>query len=285
MGFDDDVRQLADLPVFFIGGLPRSGTTWLQKLLNAHPAVLCMGESHFINDLVPKLAGTVGEYSERRAQGVATWAPTVRGPDTAQMLPILRTAFASLSAANLDGKLAEGLVAVGEKTPDNLIHLARLWTVFPQAMFINIIRDPRDGAVSGFARFRSRLPADLDLGAYVAAYSKDWSDRIRNARRLAEERGAGYAEVLYEDLHRQPEPEATRLFRFIGASDDAEIVRAAVDEASFERLSGGRKRGDEDPASHYRRGEVGGWREVLEADTVAAVARSAGPLMEDLGYA
>lgn len=38
---------LKDVPVFFIVGRGKSGTTWLEKTLNSHPEVLCLGEGRF----------------------------------------------------------------------------------------------------------------------------------------------------------------------------------------------------------------------------------------------
>src|SRR5215204_7608017 len=36
-----------EMPVFFVVGLAKSGTTWLMKTLDAHPEVLCKGEGRF----------------------------------------------------------------------------------------------------------------------------------------------------------------------------------------------------------------------------------------------
>lgn len=279
---DAEQRDLSALPVFFVGGLPRSGTTWVQQLLNAHPQVLCLGESHFFNDLVPGLARTVQSYGERRAEGRDTWAPTVRGPDRALLAPLFHAAFVALAQMNLDGRAASALAAIGEKTPDNLMHLPRIWGTFPSARFVNVIRDGRDGAVSAYIRFRAKLPAHMTQLDYARAYAEGWSGRIREARRLGRDRH--YHEVRYEALHADAEAEAGRLFAFLGADSRPEAVRVALATASFEKLSGGRKRGQEDPASHYRRGEVGGWAQALTPAEVAAFEAIAGPLMDELGY-
>ena len=276
-------RRLSSLPMFFVGGLPRSGTTWVQQLLNAHPALVCLGESHFFNDLVPTLTRAVELYGQRRAEGHDTWAPTVRGPDTAMLAPMMHAAFVALVQANLDGRDTAGLVAIGEKTPDNIMSLGRIWRTLPGARFVNVIRDGRDGAVSAYIRFRTKLPADMTQEDYCRAYAEGWSKRIRDARALG--RGRRYHEVRYEALHTDPDDAAGDLFRFLGADGSPESVRAALDAASFERLSGGRKRGQEDSASHYRRGEVGGWAEVLTPAEVEAFETIAGPLMDELGYA
>jgi hypothetical protein len=276
-------RAIGALPVFFVGGLPRSGTTWVQQLLNAHPRVMCMGESHFMNDMVPTLVSAAAGYRKRRAEGRDTWAPTVRGPQGRQLGPMVQMAFAALVHENLDGRSATDLAAVGEKTPDNIMHMKEIWAIFPAARFINVIRDGRDGALSAFIRFRSKLPSDMSRVDYMRAYAEGWTNRIRAAK--AAGKGRAYHEVRYEAMHADPEIEAARLFEFVGADSAPETVRAALDSASFESLSGGRQRGQVDAASHYRRGEVGGWADTLSEAEVEAFEAVAGPLMDELGYA
>ena len=36
-----------DVPIFFVVGAPKSGTTWLRRMLDLHPEVLCHGEGRF----------------------------------------------------------------------------------------------------------------------------------------------------------------------------------------------------------------------------------------------
>lgn len=276
-------QVLSRLPTFFVGGLPRSGTTWVQQLLNAHPQVVCLGESHFFNDFAPALARVAHGYAKRRAEGHNTWAPTVRGPAGDIIKPVQRAAFVALVHENLEGRNPEDLVAIGEKTPDNLMLLHRIWWIFPSARFINVIRDGRDGAVSAYIRFRSKLPESMTQLDYAKAYGQGWAKRIKEAREQA--KGRHYLEVRYEDLHADAEAQSARMFSFLGADSTPEAVRKAIETASFEKLSGGRKRGQEDPASHYRRGEVGGWAEVLTRAEVEAFEAEAGPMMDALGYA
>ena len=276
--------RLATLPVFFVGGLPRSGTTWIQQMLDAHPRLVCLGESHYANDLAPHLRQLLAQYAQRRADKRATWAPTVVGPDDALQAPVMRAAFVALVQANLGGHDPDALVTIGEKTPDNLMRLAQLWSVFPQARFIHVIRDGRDAAVSGFARFRSRLNPAWTRADYVREFAKGWVERIEQARALAGGRDT-YLELHYEAMHTDPVGQAARLFRFLGAPDDPDTVAACLQAASFERLSGGRRRGQIDADSHYRRGEVGGWRDTLSAEEVDAFERIAGTLLDTLGYA
>lgn len=281
--WDAERRAIGALPVFFVGGLPRSGTTWVQQLLNSHPRVMCLGESHFMNDLVPSVLKAMNGYRIRRAEGRDTWAPTVRGPEGRQLAPMVHMAFAALIQANLDGRSAADLVAVGEKTPDNIMHMNKIWSIFPAARFVNVIRDGRDGGLSAFIRFRSKLPPEMTRLDYMRAYAEGWSTRIAGARALGQ--GKAYFEIRYERMHAEPLTEAARLFGFLGADCAPETIQSALDAASFETLSGGRHRGQEDSASHYRRGEVGGWANTLSEAEVEAFETIAGPMMDELGYA
>lgn len=278
--FDALHARLSALPAFFVGGLPRSGTTWVQQLLNSHPEILCVGESRYIDDMVPALYKAMQGFAQRRV--AEPWAPGAKGPAARHMGPVFRAAFASLAVANIGDKDPKRLVTIGEKTPENVVKLDRLWAAFPTAKFIHVIRDPRDGAISGFHRFRSKLPSKLERERYLDVYTNHWNQRLREARKLATEKP--YLEIRYEDLHADTENRAAGLFRFLSGSCDVALVNAAIENASFERLSGGRKPGEEDTASHYRQGLVGGWRDVLSDAEVQIAARNAGPLMAELGY-
>lgn len=58
----------------------------------------------------------------------------------------------------------------------------------------------------------------------------------------------------------------------------------ALDFLSFERLSGGRTRGEEDPTHMFRRGVPGDWRNHLNAKHLEAIRARHGDLVERLGY-
>ncbi len=49
--------------LFFGGGAPRSGTTWLQQILNAHPDISCMGEGLFERHLAGPIDRMMAEWA------------------------------------------------------------------------------------------------------------------------------------------------------------------------------------------------------------------------------
>ena len=75
-----------------------------------------------------------------------------------------------------------------------------------------------------------------------------------------------------------------RLLRFLGAAADEGSVGRCVGAASFERLSKGRARGDEDPSSFFRKGVAGDWRNTFTEQDRRVFEQAAGDLLARLGY-
>jgi hypothetical protein len=61
-------------------------------------------------------------------------------------------------------------------------------------------------------------------------------------------------------------------------------LRHVLDRMSFERLSGGRKKGQENVKSHYRKGQAGDWRNHFNAAHVAAFKEKYNDLLIQTGY-
>ena len=73
-------------------------------------------------------------------------------------------------------------------------------------------------------------------------------------------------------------------FRFPLQALPEPAVSSAVRRKSFERLSGGRKKGEENVESHYRKGKAGDWKNHLSADHLASFEAQHPGLVERLGY-
>ena len=83
---------------------------------------------------------------------------------------------------------------VGEKTPNNLLHLTQLDAVFPRAKFVQVIRDGRDCAVSAWFHNQRTNPSELQrrhenvrafLGTYRAHLVGQRGDRSAVRRQPA----------------------------------------------------------------------------------------------------
>ena len=72
-----DLSSLLDKKFFFVVGLPKSGTTWLQILLDQHPNMVCKGEAYFAKKLSPSIHQTVVDYNKRLKFGKKKFNPFI----------------------------------------------------------------------------------------------------------------------------------------------------------------------------------------------------------------
>jgi hypothetical protein len=201
---------------------------------------------------------------------------------------------------------------VGDKspllTPETIKEIAR---IYPEAKIIHIVRDGRDAAVSAvhhswnFGKIRKgaeapakrtthrkRDPHEMrSMGESIFAegqlrkFAAEWSDRVsRTVEDGPALPGNGYVEVRYEDLLERPEEEVRRLLEFLRAEASEKSVKRCVNAASFEKLSKGRTRGQEDPTSFFRKGIAGDWSNVFTEQDKVLFKKEAGDLLIRLGY-
>ena len=63
----EGISSLDSFNLFFIGGYPKSGTTWVERIFDAHPEASCKGEAHFISLLEPSLRHAIVDYNRQVA--------------------------------------------------------------------------------------------------------------------------------------------------------------------------------------------------------------------------
>ncbi|UCD74389.1 MAG: sulfotransferase [Phycisphaerales bacterium] len=277
---------LRDLGVFFVFGCQKSGTTWVQHLLNAHPNLCCGGEGHLADLLIPLLQQAVNVYNQRQA------ARSDPGLDVLLTEDDLLAAARTLGDRILSGYLRRlagpsAIRAVGDKAPEYAIAIGPLNRLYPHSKYIHIIRDGRDAAASGWAHLQRQGKAGqfatfADYAAYFARHH--WKPYITRARADGQSLSGRYLELRYEDLHADPIGPTRSMLEFLGVESDADAVAACVEGGSFERLSGGRSRGQEDARSFFRKGVVGDWREHFDEEAERAFAANSGDLLRQLGY-
>ena len=209
-------------PYLFVVGCPRSGTTLLQRMLDAHPQLAVANDTHFITraigkarpDLVanglagkqvmltPELIEQVRSYHRFPRLGLAesTVSEASRASATYRgFVGRLYLEFARLSGKSLGG----------EKTPDYVLHLPLLHRLFPWVRSVHIIRDGRDVALSALEWAREdKGPGRMALWREepVAVCALWWRWQVRTGRRdAASLRPGSYLEVRYEHLVEDPE--------------------------------------------------------------------------------
>ena len=129
----------------FVVGAPRSGTTWLQRLLAAHPRVATGQESHLFSEFVGPQLRAWRKHERAAAVERGGVGPGCYHTEE-EFLGILRDYMRRLLAPLLEARGTAELFV--EKTPGHALYVAEIHELLPEARFIHIIRDARDVVVS-----------------------------------------------------------------------------------------------------------------------------------------
>jgi hypothetical protein len=243
-----DESGLHDRLVVIVGA-HRSGTTWLEHLLLAHPLT--------------------GGVDERETWLFASVAPLASSPALARLverdrlLAALRRWCDSLLEAAI-AREHPGAAWFVEKTPNHGDLLPLVGEIYPDAWVVHAIRDGRD-----VARSLTTVKFGTDDIRLAAA---GWR-RAVTAARAGRSAVARYREVRYESLVADPVGVVADVFAWVGLPVD-DSVRDAVGRRVGARVS---RYGTTGPVG------PGKWRS-LDAAALTAVDDAAGDLLVELGY-
>ncbi|WP_374471764.1 sulfotransferase [Phenylobacterium sp.] len=275
--------------VFFVCGAPKSGTTWLQRVLDAHPEVMCSGEGHFIGRFTVPLAEVIRKYNAAlvtEATRVYEGRPYYGQIDQAEFDELARAFILRRLTSRGPGPQVRW---VGDKTPRYALHLDALHRLFPQARVVYIVRDPRDTLMSRVGHaVRANMADAVEPGSerrlqVMRTGVEDWARNVRPIAPFAAAHPGLVHRLRYEDLLADPHGETRRLFGFLDVAADAPTVEAVVSATSFEAQSG-RSPGEEDLSSFLRKGVAGDWVGRLEPEALAMLEETCGELMRENGY-
>ena len=292
----DRLEAIDNLNTFFVAGFLKSGTTWLERIMDSHPQIICKGEAHFGSLLEPAIRQTVSVYNARIPKK-GNWSKlSAELPDSFANVEYMindeeRLMLLSESIKLMLSKWAGEKQAswIGDKTPNNLEHVGLLRQILPNSKFIYIVRDVRDIAVSGWffnlnINESQFLELYSDINNYAVTISKKWLQQVSKSYTTRLVLKDDFLQVRYEDLLVNTESVIEELFSFLGAEYTHEIVSNVKAQNEFKQLSGGREAGDENRRSFYRKGVAGDWENYLSTEAVETINRDCGLLLERLGY-
>ena len=283
----EELAALARKQLFFIGGAPRSGTTWVQQILNSHPEVSCGGEGLFQKHLAePMEAMMKARAAALTAKNTGLFSHTGGFPLPApEDVEFLMGSAILLALRQVSGDKA--CRAVGEKTPENVFFFPNLKQLFPKAKCIAIARDPRDVLTSAWHFFHKPVAGEDETAAKLAFIRLALPSLDLGARAtldLAARHPADFMIVTYEKLRRSPQLTVSNMFRFLGVSDTADIVADCVARTTFSAMTEGRQAGTEHAGAFFRKGVAGDWTSTLAPDMNDLVVRELGWMFPHFGW-
>ena len=182
------------------------------------------------------------------------------------------------------GKPPNVVRVLADKTPQHILSVPLLRALYPTCKFINIVRDPRDAATSALFHLAKNDPRPKEK--YVESFiTESWRLHVEAA--VAAEQRLGSSVILnvrYEDMHRDDRGIIRRCLEHIDVDASESSIEACAQSGSFEKLSGGRKRGQTDSKSFYRSGTVGDWQNHLDPDLARRCCHAVKNLMDRFGY-
>jgi hypothetical protein len=268
-------------PYLFIVGCPRSGTTLLRRMIDAHEDIAVTRETHWIPDV----------YRQAQDAGHAATAALLTAHPKFATLGIDRDEVdrvveASRTYAEVVSQLFDRYAAskakplAADKTPGYVRELPLLHELFPAARFVHLVRDGRDVCLSALdwdRRTVRRLPTWDTAPVATAALWWRWHVLLgrRAGRRLGDAR---YHEVRYEALVIDPEGTLRRLCEFLGVRFDLSMLSFHEGRTRFEPGISA-KRAWLPPTTGLRV-----WGDEMPPEQLEEFEAAAGDALEELGY-
>lgn len=198
----------ANSPVFIVG-FPRSGTTLLEQMLDAHPRLQSMDERPFFNIL-----------SDRMADG------GVRVPDDLYRLgqfecDTLRKDYLALVCSKISRRWDAQLV---DKNPLNMLWVPFIHRLFPNARFILALRHPCDVVLSNYMqnyRASAMVAACASIERLAAAYVAAMDSWLYHVDLVKPQVFVS----RYEDLVADPAAQTRRIADFLGLDDAGPMLQ------------------------------------------------------------
>lgn len=229
-----------ETPVFIVG-LPRTGTTLVERLLTRSGDVKPSEENY---DFTLAFSSVINEYiAAHPGRGLSPLAAALEA-DYGEI--------ASRYLASMRGMLGPAAMYL-DKTPFNYLYCGLIRKAFPNARIIHLVRDPMDACYAIFKTLFSRAyfySYDLEeLAAYYVAY-RELMDHWRGLMPGA------ILDVHYETLVTEPGEESRRIAEFVGIPWSPEVIEVQDSEAPCSTASAAQVR------KPIYTSSVGLWRNV-----------------------
>lgn len=186
-------------PIFVVG-MPRTGTTLIERILSSHPEVLTLGERDELSLCIKKLTGTRTRHvlDAETLRAAAAMDVTSAGEDYIDSLRYVT------------GQ-AQRFV---DKLPLNFLYAGLIRRALPQARIVCLRRNPIDTCLSNYRQLFSTNFPHYDYSYDLLDTARYYVEFDRLARHWRETLGDRYMEIEYEDVVENPERAARTLLAF-----------------------------------------------------------------------
>lgn len=210
----------------FVGGAPRSGTTLLQNMLDSHPNIA--GGPEFLH-----LPGIIRLRQAMQVHINRGWLDGYCNKEEAD-------SYFKLLIDNFLLNMAKNnkVSYISEKTPANILIFSRLMELYPDARFLQIIRDPRAVVASLMKVGRRAQKKGIQTQLYTrhlltaAGFLKTCYDKGNDFRSQSEDR---VLTIKYETLVQHPKETTHRICDFLNLPWNPKMLQPEQHEHAGEK--------------------------------------------------
>lgn len=242
--------------ILFIAGLPKSGTTWLKKMLTF-------------------FAG----FHELLIPDATSYELSTGGSHDYELPGDIFSRFSNMLVVTK-------MHVHGSPHNVDLLQEARI-------KYVVLYRDLRDIAVSYYYYVRQTswhpeysIYSQLSLENGLLEFSKRLlPEYVEWIRSWHENRDPEMSlEIKYEELLSNPFSEFSKITEFWNLDSNPQTIERTVAENSFNKLSGGRKSGQDDASSFFRKGIAGDWKNHFTSEISDHYKQMIGDFLIEFGY-
>jgi tetratricopeptide (TPR) repeat protein len=187
------ITPVSEAPLIFICGMFRSGSTLLEQIVAAHPAVVAGGEIGYLRSrLLPYPAAMLALDSNGLRQ--------------------LGDGYVDYLSATFGSE-----VRVTDKRPDNFLSLGLIKALFPNACILHSTRQAKDNCLSIYFQSLDKSLSYANDPLDIAHYYLQYQRLMNHWRQLF---GGNILDVSYESLVVNPRDEIAGVLEFLGLDWD-----------------------------------------------------------------
>jgi hypothetical protein len=273
-------------PPVFIVGCPRSGTSFLYHLLLSSGGFAEFHSQMNVYDVLEPIYGDLGKPKNKQAaleEWLRSKAFRVSGLEATEIkekvLAECDSASSFLRIIMEEVARKQGVDRWIDSTPTNVPHMLRIHHDMPDAVFMHIIRDARDVALSLDKRSWSR-PLPWDKRRSLLAGGLYWEWIVRKGRALGAKLGPQYMEVRYEELVDHPREVLAPIGKFLQHDIDYDgVQKVGIGSVKKPLTSFGEE------LQQGRFTPVGRWKGKFPPDQLIEFETLVGAYLQEVGYA
>ncbi|MBI9046761.1 MAG: sulfotransferase [Anaerolineaceae bacterium] len=248
---------MIEKPIIFIVGNSRSGTTLMARILTRHPDIYIQNETHFVEEFSKersedfflssnKIQSIVDRMLAIQTNGYYRKNVKVKNSQSESIIEslssrnevsfedVVRTVFM------LEAK-KRGKAITGDQTPRHVFYIRDIRRMLPEAVFINMIRDPRGVLLSQKHKWKAGIRLNVPKYETIRTYfnyhpilmSIMWRKGIEKAIKASKDIGnESLINVKFEDLTNHPRETIMQICKFLSVTYSDEMLDITVSMSS-----------------------------------------------------